>query len=143
MNDKYFLDTNIFIYSFDSSNPKKQKTAHQLISNALSGDIGCISYQVIQEFVNVAKQKFDIPLMKHDCLTYITNILEPLIELLPSIELYKSALDIKEGWQYSFYDSLIIAAALRANCNILYTEDLQHEQKIREMVILNPFIPVP
>jgi predicted nucleic acid-binding protein len=143
MNDKYFLDTNIFIYSFDSSNPKKQNTAHQLISNALSGDIGCISYQVIQEFLNVATQKFATPLMKRDCLTYITNILEPLIELLPSIELYKSALDIKEGWLYSFYDSLIIAAALRANCNILYTEDLQHEQKIREMVILNPFIPVP
>ena len=94
---------------------------------------------MIQEFLNVATQKFQTPLKKQDCRKYISNVLDPLCEVFASIELYHTALEIQEGWQYSFYDSLIIAAALRANCRILYSEDLQHDQRIRELVIKNPF----
>jgi len=43
-------------------------------------------------------------------------------------------------WQFSFYDSLIIAAALQAKCNVLYSEDLQHNQKVHSLTILNPFL---
>jgi predicted nucleic acid-binding protein len=143
MKDKYFIDTNIFIYSFDSSNLFKQQQAKNLISNALYNFNGCISYQVIQEFINVATQKFDVPLNKNDCKKYIASVLEPLCEIFSSIELFNAALDIKEGWKYSFYDSLIIAAALKANCKILFSEDMQHEQKIHDLVITNPFIPEP
>jgi len=56
MPDKFFLDTNIIIYSFDSNDPLKQLISQQLIKNALSHKIGIISYQVIQEFLNVAVQ---------------------------------------------------------------------------------------
>ncbi len=140
MKDKYFIDTNILVYSFDKSNLKKQQTSKKIISDALYKHEGCISYQVIQEFINVAIQKFDTPLTKDDCIKYVTNVLEPLCEVLSSIELYKDALEIKEGWQYSFYDSLIISSALRAKCNILYTEDMQHKQRIRDLVIINPFV---
>lgn len=140
MKDKYFIDTNIIIYSFDKSNSKKQKTSEEIISDALYEHKGCISYQVIQEFINVATQKFKTPLTTNDCTDYLINVLEPLCEVLSSIELYKDALEIKDSWQYSFYDSLIISSALRANCNILYTEDLQHKQRIRDLVIINPFL---
>ena len=140
MKDKYFIDTNILVYSFDKSNLKKQQKSKEIISDALYNHEGCISYQVIQEFVNVALQKFDTPLTKDDCIKYVTNVLEPLCEVLSSIELYKDALEIKEGWQYSFYDSLIISSALRAKCNILFTEDMQHNQRIRDLVIINPFV---
>ncbi len=140
MKDKYFIDTNILVYSFDKSNLQKQQTSKEIVSDALYNDEGCISYQVIQEFINVALQKFDTPLTKDDCIKYVINVLEPLCEVLSSIELYKDALEIKEGWQYSFYDSLIISSALRANCNILYTEDLQNKQQIRDLVIINPFL---
>ena len=140
MNDKFFIDTNILIYSFDKYDLKKQIKAKEIISNALNYYNGCISYQVIQEFLNVATQKFETPLTKNDCYKFMTDVLEPLCEIFSSIELYKDALEIKEGWQYSFYDSLIISAALRVNCNILYTEDLQHEQRIRDLIIINPFI---
>jgi len=113
-----------------------------LIRGALYNDNGCISYQVIQEFLNVATQKFDTPLTKNDCKNYITKVLEPLCEVFSSIDLYNDALEIKDGWRYSFYDSLIISAALKANCQILYSEDLQHEQRVKDLVIRNPFIVI-
>ena len=142
MNDKFFLDTNIFIYSFDKSNPDKQKRAKELISKALYHYSGCISVQVIQEFLNVAIQKFEIPLKKQDCNIYMINVLEPLCEVFSSIELYRDALEIQEGWKYSFCDSLIISAALRSNCDLLYTEDLQHGQIIQNLKIINPFASI-
>lgn len=140
MSDKFFIDTNIFIYSFDKTAPQKQAIAKEIIRDALNNEKGCISYQIIQEFSNVATKKFETPLTKHDCYKYVTDVLEPLCEIFSSVELYKDALEIQEGWQYSFYDSLIIASALRLNCNILYTEDLKHEQRIRDLRIINPFM---
>jgi len=139
MKDKFFIDTNILVYSFDESDLKKQIKAKEIIGNALNNYNGCISYQVIQEFLNVATQMFEKPLTKNDCFKYMTNVLEPLCEIFTSVELYQDAMEIKEGWKYSFYNSLIIAAALKANCNILYSENLQHEQRIRDLIIVNPF----
>ena len=66
--------------------------------------------------------------------------MEPLCEIHSSFMLYKDALLIKDRWKYSFYDSLIIAAALKANCTILYSEDLQHGQIIDDLKIVNPFL---
>ncbi|KAA3616695.1 MAG: PIN domain-containing protein [Calditrichaeota bacterium] len=140
MSDKFFLDTNILIYSFDSTSPDKQRVAQNLIGAALGTSGGCISYQVIQEYLNVATQKFQTPLTINDCKNYLTKVLEPLCETFPSVELFHAALEIKEGWHYSFYDSLIVSAALMANCTILYSEDLQHEQHIKNLQILNPFV---
>ena len=122
MSDKYFIDTNIFVYSFDNTDKPKQQKAKNIISNAFNSYNGCISYQVIQEFLNVALQKFKSPLTVNDSYKYINSVLSPLCEVFSSIELFNDALEIKEGWQYSFYDSLIIAASLKANCKILYTE---------------------
>ena len=139
MKDKYFLDTNIFIYSFEPAYKRKKKISDDLIKNALSGK-GFISYQTIQEFLNVATKKFEIPLKFEDLQTYLDKVLYPICESFPSKELYLSALEIKQRWQFSFYDSLIIAAALEANCKILYSEDLQHNQKIYELTIVNPYL---
>lgn len=140
MNDKYFLDTNIFVYSFDSSQPEKQEIAGQLIKNGIESGLGCISYQVIQEFLNVAGSKFATPLSSRDRKIYLSNILEPMCEIYSSIELYHLALEISERWKYGFYDSLIIASALQNNCNILYSEDLQSGQFIQNMKIVDPFL---
>lgn len=138
----YFLDTNILVYAFDTSQPKKQTICRDLVRNALNNGVGCVSYQVIQEFLNVATRKFAKPLSISDSQNYLTNVLEPLCEVFSSIGLYHQALEISSRWQFSFYDSLIIAAALSAQCNILYTEDLQHDQEIENLKILNPFLEV-
>lgn len=66
--------------------------------------------------------------------------LEPLCEVHSSAQLFHQAMDIADRWRYSFYDSLIISAALQTNCGILYSEDLQHDQHIRDLRIVSPFI---
>lgn len=140
MSDRYFLDTNIIVYSFDVSAPQKQKTAKKLIKDGLIQNQGVISYQVVQEFINVSTRKFETPLSIKDCRLYVDSVLDPMWEVYSSKDLIHSAFDITERWQYSFYDSLIIAAAVEASCNILFSEDLQHEQKIYSLQILNPFV---
>ncbi|MBA4391261.1 MAG: VapC toxin family PIN domain ribonuclease [Syntrophus sp. (in: bacteria)] len=140
MNAKYFLDTNIFVYSFDALNPDKQKCAKELIKKALEDGTGCISYQVVQEFFNVSTRKFSTPLSAKDADGYLTMFLEPLCEIFSTITIYRKALEIMERWQCSFNDSLIIASAASTDCRILYTEDLQHNQKIESLKIINPFV---
>lgn len=140
MKGKYFLDTNIFVYSFNVNEKDKQRKSISLIANALDNQIGCVSYQVVQEFLNVAARKFIKPLSIQDCQRYLISVLEPLCEIYASAGLYNQALEISERWQYSFYDSLIIAAAINCRCSILYTEDLQNGQKIQNVTVINPFV---
>lgn len=139
MKDKTFLDTNIFVYSFDSTHKNKQKIAQRLIKNALENHTGIISTQIIQEFFNVAAKKFESPPTYATCKEYLEKIFVPLCEIFPSIILLAEALSIREETKYGFYDSLIISAAIQGNCNILYTEDMQDGQNMRGVKILNPF----
>ena len=67
MKGKYFIDTNIFVYTFDSSNREKQKLSKEIVAQALENSTGIISYQVIQEFLNVSTKKFKSPLTIADC----------------------------------------------------------------------------
>lgn len=143
MSDKFFLDTNILVYSFDDGELEKRDRARALVAEALSESRGIISYQVIQEFLNAALRKFAEPLTAADTERYLTVVLEPLCTVFASVELYHQAIDIAERWKYSFYDSLIIASALQAGCAIIYSEDLQHGQKIGGLRILNPFVESP
>ena len=70
---------------------------------------------------------------------YLSIVLEPLCEVFSSAELYHQALEIADEWRFSFHDSLIVAAALEAECQVLYSEDLQADQRIRGLTIRNPF----
>ena len=140
MSNKYFLDTNIFVHSFNSREKGKQLRSLELISVAIDKQTGCISYQVIQEFLNVATRKFIKPLSISDCQRYLNSVLEPLCEVFASVGLYNQSLEISERWRYSFYDSLIIAAAINSRCSILYSEDLQHGQIIQGLTISNPYV---
>ena len=139
MSGKFFLDTNILVYTFDASAPDKQTIARQLVATALHSQQGVISYQVMQEFLNVASRKFSPPLSPVDADTYLDKVLTPLCEFFPCIEYYAKALKISEQWKYSLYDALIITAAIETECEVFYTEDLQHKQSIQGLTIINPF----
>ncbi len=140
MSDKFFLDTNIFVYTFDSQAPNKQKQAHQLVQQALQSGDGIISTQVVQEFLNVALRKFATPLNLDDSKTYLRRVLYPLCQIYPGLSLYESCLDIQARTGYSFYDSLIVAAAIAGRCQILFSEDLHHSHVIEGVTIQNPFL---
>ena len=139
MSAKHFLDTNIFVYSFDESQPEKRERALNLIAEALQSGDGLISAQVIQEFLNVATRKFTSPMKTADCQAYLTRVLHPLCQVTPDLALYEASLDIQQETGYSFYDSLILAGALRGGCTTLYSEDLQAGQQVRGLHIINPF----
>lgn len=139
MKDKFFIDTNIILYLFDKDNNRKSEIAKSILQSALNEDCGAISYQVVQEFCNAALKKFVVPFTIDDCKYFINRFLFPICEIFPGIELYNTALDIKQKSGYGFYDSLIIASSIQAGCNILYTEDLQHNQDISGLKIINPF----
>lgn len=137
---KFFLDTNILVYSFDPSTPAKQQIARQLIETALSSQMGVISSQVVQEFLNVAQRKFAKPMGVAEARRYLNGVLLPLCQLFPSISLYDKALLLREETGYSFYDSLILAATLELGCKTLLSEDLQDGRTIHNVTILNPFL---
>ncbi len=139
MKGKYFLDTNIFIYTFDNKEPEKQQKSQQLIQETLRTRKGIISYQIIQEFVNASLQKFSVSMEPEHCKSYIDNFLYPLCEIFPSSELFKEAIDIKRETGLSYFDSLIVISAIKGNCKILYTEDMNDGQVIRGIKISNPF----
>ena len=139
MSVRYFLDTNIFVYSFDIDAPLKRHKSLELIDKALQDGSGLISTQVVQEFLNVASGKFSQSLTLTESKAYLKNVLAPLCEVYPDVDYYGAALDIQTTTGYSFYDALIIAAAKKAGCAIIYTEDLQDGQKIDRLLIKNPF----
>jgi predicted nucleic acid-binding protein len=143
MSVKFFLDTNIVVYTFDDGAPTKQRRAQELVEQALRTHEGVVSTQVVQEFLNVATVKFTTPLTFSDAQQYLHDVLAPLCTVYPSIDLFRQGLILQQETRYSFYDSLIIVGALQAGCDTLYSEDLQHGQQIRGLQILNPFASSP
>jgi len=136
----FFLDTNIFVYSFDQDSPLKQITAQNLIREALRTQRGVISTQVVQEFLSVALRKFAHPLTVSESREYLKTVLMPLCRHNPSMDFYDRALLLREETGFAFYDALVIAAAVESECSTLLSEDLQHRQKVRTLTILNPFV---
>ena len=139
MSDKFFIDTNIFVYCFDDRQPDKKVRAISLIADALQTGNGMISWQVVQEFLNVSTRKFTVPLKQEDAKIYLQKVLHPLCHVFPDLDLYSWAIDIIEKTGYSFYDSLIVAGALRGGCEILYSEDLPSGHLVNGLKVVNPF----
>ncbi len=138
--DRFFLDTNIFVYSFDFTAPGKQKIARQLIDEALRTRTGRVSYQVIQEFYNVSFRKFATPLSEGEAALYFNNILFPLYSVAFSPGLLHRAFRIQNAHRITWYDSLIVAAALESESGTLYSEDFQHGTLIEGVRVRNPFL---
>ena len=135
---KEFLDTNIFVYTFDSAASKCAK-ARAIVSQALEDRRGVISYQVVQEFLNVATRKFAPPMQPSEAQRYLVRVLMPLCEVFPDSSIYSLALSISAEAGIGFYDALIVASATAAGCGRLLTEDLQHGRRIGGVEIQNPF----
>ena len=132
-----FIDTNVFVYLFDETNAEKCRIAEGLIQQALENGNGCISYQVVQETTNIVTRK--LKASPDEARSLLDNVLEPLWRVNPTRALYRRGLELQSRYKFSFYDSLIIAAALDAGCKTLYTEDLQHGQQVEGVTIVNPF----
>jgi predicted nucleic acid-binding protein len=139
MSDRFFLDTNIFVYSFDSAESAKSLRANELIRDALASGKGVVSYQVVQEFLNVALRRFARPMTPLQAEQYLSITLIPLLAVHSSRSLYLQALRFCRDHSVSWYDSLILAGALEARCKILFSEDFQRGQRFGDLRVENPF----
>jgi len=135
MNDsKAFVDTNIFVYAFSKDDSEKKEAAVNLLENY---DV-VISIQVIREFCNILIKQSNISIAA--LRSIVLDIAHKTKIVNEDYELLLYAADIKERYSYSFYDSLIIAAALYFDCKVLISEDMQDGQLIENTLkIINPF----
>jgi predicted nucleic acid-binding protein len=139
MKGLFFLDTNVFVYTFDRTAPDKQRVAQEWVRQALLTQRGLTGAQVVQEFMNVALKKFENPMGVTEAREYLNGVMRPLCQHFPAMPSFDRALLIREETGYAWYDSLIIAAASEAKCLWLISEDLQHGRKIGSVTIHNPF----
>jgi predicted nucleic acid-binding protein len=134
MPDKVFIDTNVLIYGYSEDEPDKRQ---QAIDCVRSGE-AWISTQVLNETINVLKRKFSLSYSQ--IREAVQEISKGFPIILVSVNTIEIALNLAERYQYSYFDSLILASALEAGCQILYSEDLQDGQRIEnQLTIVNPF----
>ena len=135
---KPFFDTNILVYCFDAESPAKLTRSRALVTEACMERYGAVSYQVIQEFTNVAV-KAAKPMPIANVRRAISELCEPIEIVHFSLGLYDSALAIFARYRTSWYDALILAAAQQADCAVIYTEDLHHGLQLGSLRVENPF----
>ena len=138
MKDKIFLDTNIIVYAHDRSSGDKHADAREIMDYLWENRKGVISVQVLQEFfVCVTKKIFKSLSIKNarDILEYLSTW--DVVANDKHITL--KAIDIQERYQFSFWDSLIIQAAIQGQARIVLSEDLPGGQVVKDLKILNPF----
>ena len=134
---KVFFDSNILVYFADSADPKKQQAAENLIKNAVINDNGVISTQSLQEFFAATPRK--LLCTKEKAKEYVENFSDSFTVEQVSVPLILKAINISIKNQFSFWDSLILSAAIQSGCIICYSEDLSNGQIIEGVKIVNPF----
>ena len=134
----FFLDTNVFVYSFDDASATKRDRARELVESALDGK-GVISWQVVQEFLNVAMHRFASPFTAREATEYLDEVLAPLCRVFPTPDVFRNALATHTETGFHYYDALIVAGACASGAKVLFSEDLQSGREIRGVRIENPF----
>jgi predicted nucleic acid-binding protein len=131
-----FVDTNVLIYALDQADPHKQQTARVWRTELWKSRRGRISFQVLQEFfVNVTRKSLS---SKEDARAEVRDLLAWGPVALDAFTLERGW-KIEDRYKLSFWDALIVAAAIQASCSYLLTEDLQEGQDIDGVVVVNPF----
>jgi len=133
---KAFLDTNVLAYASDADSPGKQRIARELMASLARSASACVSTQVLQEFYVTATRKLGVePLQAKRILRTFRGM--EIVTVEPDD--VEHAVDGSILWQMSFWDALIIVAARKSHCGVVYTEDLSDGQTIDGIEIRNPF----
>ena len=136
MKERSFIDTKILIYTDDADSPEKQAIAVGLIESGWQNGNAVLSTQVLQEYFSASTRKLKLPAEKA----------QRKIELLSHLEIASiehqdivRAIELHRLHSFSFWDSLIVRMAQKTGCTVLYSEDMQHGQKLSGLRIINPF----
>lgn len=129
---KPFLDTNIFVYAQEES--ARGDRARELVAD---GEI--VSVQILNELASVLRRKLERSWS--EVAAVIDDVRAAVDEPLPlTLALHLSALEFARDHNVAFYDTLILAAAIEAGCQTLFSEDLQHGRRFGDCAIVNPFL---
>jgi predicted nucleic acid-binding protein len=134
----HFIDTNIFLYSISDSRSEERKRS--LSIDLLDRDDGALSVQVLQEFYVQATRATRTKALPHDIAIALMRTWTRFAIQDMTMPVMEHALRITQQSRLSYWDSAIIAAASALGCETLYSEDLQHGQKIGAVKICNPFV---
>jgi Predicted nucleic-acid-binding protein, contains PIN domain len=139
MSSRVFLDTNVLVYLFDRDAPEKQARAREILKTEGASGRALLSTQVLQEFYVSVTRKLAEPLDPEVAYRVVEDFAAlPLVSIDTSLIL--TAIKRHQREQVSFWDALIIEAALTGGASLLYTEDLQHGRAIEGLRIENPFL---
>ena len=138
MTDRAFLDTNILVYAYDKHDPEKQKKAQELLINATLQENAVLSVQVLSEFFNAVTRHIKPPMTADEAQNIIATLSILPIEDI-DLALVNRAIDTHKLYRISYWDSLIVAAAERAECKKILSEDLSDGQAYHGIVVSNPF----
>lgn len=127
-----FFDTNILVYAQQIGGKADR-------ARALFADGGKLSVQVLNEFTAVSRRKQQRDWREiAEAVSDVLTMVDPPLAL--TLDLHAAARALAEDHRLSFYDALIIASAIEAGCDILYSEDMQHGRTIGGLAIVNPFL---
>lgn len=133
-----FFDTNILVYAYDSHLPDKQQKAQNIVLSGVREGNGVLSTQVLGEFFMVVTKKINKPLSVSDARNIIKYMGRMKVQEI-DVLIVERALDTLERYKISYWDALIIAAAERAQCKRILSEDLNAGQIYHGIEITNPF----
>lgn len=138
MSAKAFFDTNVLVYAFDKHEPEKQAIAKRLIGQFGGDGQLIVSTQVLQELYVTLSKMGKQALPAEEVEEIVNDFAEyPLVQVDKMI--IASAMKRHQSKAFSFWDSLIVEAALQADCRVLFSEDMQDGRQIGQLVIRNPF----
>jgi len=143
MKDNIFIDTNIFVYAYLKA-PKKEADytkhlqAQKLLSSFTNKQSICISSQICNEYYSaLLKNKIE----NEEIQKSLNNLIKNINVAPVSKDTILQAFEIKNLYNFSYWDSLVLSSALENRCNIIYSEDMQHKQIIEQSLqIVNPFV---
>ena len=136
MNGRSFLDTNVLVYTDDLDSPKKQRRALHVLEECWQRRNGVLSTQVLQEYFVTATRKLGVA---PDVARRKTEIFGSLDLVVPGVEDILGAIDLHRLHGLSFWDALVVRAALVSGCARLFSEDLQSGRRYDGLEVVNPF----
>lgn len=136
--DKIFLDTNVIVYAYDRSAAEKHKIAREILMDLWSSGQGVVSTQVLQEFFVNVTRKIPRPMSLRQARQILADFLKWDVVLING-NILLNAIDLQLKHKFSFWDSIIVCAAITSGAKTLYSEDLQDGVTVGGVVIKNPF----
>ncbi len=138
MTATYFVDTNVLVYARDCTEPAKHSRARQWMAHLWATGNGRLGTQVLKEYYQVVTRRLNPGLLPEDARADVRDLLswQP-VDVSPQV--LEQAWSIEDRYGYSWWDSLMLAAACQLRCDFFLSEDLQNGQQVDRLVIVDPF----